>query len=409
MASSKILLSVLLSFIFGVFISSFLNVPEFIIYELFVLGAFYVLIFLRDKLIIVFGVCLIILGLGILKTEIVKNYYQALTLTETEARPLSVVYRIESSKTSVISEKILPFKQKLRNIIYQNLSPPQSSILGAIILGDKKYISPEWKEKLNRAGVRHITAISGMHIVILSGILMWLGIILGLFRGQAFWFSITFLWLFIVMVGMPSSAVRAGIMGSVFLFCQKIGRQNAAARSLVLAGGAMLVHNPLLLRYDIGFQLSFLAVLGIIYLMPFFQKILEKIKILGAFGISGILAMTFSAQVFTLPILIYNFGQFSLVAPLANILIVPILPYIMTSAFLFLLLSLIWQPLGWIFSFLVWLLLSYLTSLVNFFSHISFSSLSFSISWLWLIGVYAILAGVVWYILRKEKIKFLKY
>ena len=409
MTSSRILLVGLLSFIFGVFIASFLNVPKFVIYELFALGIFYILIFLRNKSIIIFGICLIILGIGILRAEITKDYYQDLILIEAESRSLVDIYRIESLKTSAISGKILPFKQKLRNIIYQNLSPPQSSILGAIILGDKKYISPEWKEKLNRAGVRHITAISGMHIVILSGILMWLGIILGLFRNQAFYFAFILLWLFILMVGMPASAVRAGIMGSIYLFCQKIGRQNAAPRTIVLAATMMLIHNSLLLRYDIGFQLSFLATLGIIYLMPFFQKILEKVKILGVFGISNILAMTFSAQVFTLPILIYNFGQFSSVAPFANILIVPVLPYIMIFAFLFLIFSLIWQPLGWIFSFFVWFLLNYLTFVVNLFSNLSFSSIVFSISWFWLIVVYTVLAGIVWYVLRKEKAKFLKY
>ena len=70
------------------------------------------------------------------------------------------------SPTSIIYAKILSFKNKLRESIYQNLSPPQSSILGAMILGDKSRISQEWKERLNYAGVRHLTAVSGMHIPI---------------------------------------------------------------------------------------------------------------------------------------------------------------------------------------------------------------------------------------------------
>jgi len=91
--------------------------------------------------------------------------------------------------------KILSFKDKLREVIYQNLSPPQSSILAAIILGDKRQISQEWKDKLNYAGVRHLTAISGMHVAILTVILMSFLIGLGFWRQQAFYFSIILIFL----------------------------------------------------------------------------------------------------------------------------------------------------------------------------------------------------------------------
>jgi len=320
-------------------------------------------------------------------------------------------YYFEEKKveTSLIGEKLSSFKEKLRKVVYQNLSPPQSSILAAIVLGDKQRISSEWKEKLNIAGVRHITAISGMHIVILSGILIWLGIILGFYRGRAFYFAVILLWLFILMTGAQPSAIRAGIMGSTFLFCQKMGRQKAALNTLVLAGAIMLTFNPLLLRYSVGFQLSFLATLGIIYLMPFFQNLFQKIKILKTFNLSNLLGMTFSAQVFTLPILIFNFGYLSLVSPLTNVLIVPLLPYLMVSGFLFLLAGIIWQPLAFILSLPVWLLLTYLTYIVNFFSQIPWASLTFQISWLWLPVCYLILFLLVWRLTKRDKLKFLSY
>jgi len=81
---------------------------------------------------------------------------------------------IERNQGNFIYAKILVLKENLRESIEQNLSPPQSSILGAIILGDKRKISEEWKNKLNYAGVRHITAISGLHVTILTSILMTL-------------------------------------------------------------------------------------------------------------------------------------------------------------------------------------------------------------------------------------------
>jgi competence protein ComEC len=313
----------------------------------------------------------------------------------------------QASTISIIYGGILGFKNKLRESIEQNLSPPQSSILGAIILGDKSRISDEWKNKLNIAGVRHITCISGMHIIILSGILMGLGILLGLWRGQAFYFAIILLVLFIIMVGAPASAVRAGIMAGLLLFAQKIGRLRTGDRAITFAATAMLVQNPLLLKSDVGFQLSFLATLGIIYLLPIFQYWLRKIPVN---FLKNILSMTLAAQIFTLPILIYNFGYMSLAAPFANILIVPLLPFILGFGFIFALAGLFCQPFAWLFSLPVWFLLTYVAKLVDWFSSFSWASLTIgNIHWLWLVAAYLILGCFTYYLTQKHRWKFLDY
>ncbi len=218
---------------------------------------------------------------------------------------------------------ILFFKDKLRQSIYRLLSPPQSSILGAMLLGDKNRMSLELKEKLNIAGVRHVTAVSGMHVLILSTILMSFLLGLGFWKGQAFYISIIIIFLFIAMTGFQASGVRAGIMGGLFLLGQKIGRKSVSSRAIVIAAGVMLVMNPLLLFYDVGFQLSFLAALGIIYLSPAFKRWLRFIPEAKFFNFRSILVMTFSAYIFTLPILIYNFGRISLAGLLTNVLILP--------------------------------------------------------------------------------------
>jgi competence protein ComEC len=316
---------------------------------------------------------------------------------------------IKEDQGSFVFAKILRFKNKLRETIYQNLSPPQSSILGAMILGDKSRMSENLKEKLNITGVRHITAISGMHIMILSGILMLLGLSLGLWRSQAFYFALILLCLFIIMVGLPASAIRAGIMGGLFLWGQKMGRLSSSSRAIVIAAALMLAVNPLLLRLDVGFQLSFLAVMGIIYLMPSFQNWFKFLPNPGIFPLRSLLSMTLAAQVFTLPILIYNFGYMSLVSPFTNILIVPLLPYIMASGFIFGLIGMIFQPLGWILSLPCWLLLAYLKSIVDFFSQISWASLTLGISWAWLAISYLILGLITWRLNEKQKLKFLEY
>jgi len=311
------------------------------------------------------------------------------------------------SLTSIVYAKILSFKNKLRESIYQNLSPPQSSILGAIILGDKSRISEGWKEKLNYAGVRHLTAVSGMHVAILTSVLMTLLIGLGLWRQQAFYFAIILITLFIVMTGFQPSAIRAGIMGGLFLFAQYLGRINISSRAIIFAGAVMLAQNPLLLRLDVGFQLSFLAMMGIIYLLPTFRNWFRKIPNL--FQFRNIISITLSAQIFTLPILIYNFGYLSLVAPVTNVLILPLLPFIMIFGFIFGLLGMFWQTLGWVFSWPAWFLLTYLTKIVDWFSSQSFASLNLEISWIWPILLYLILGLITWRLNEKQKLKFLEY
>ena len=312
------------------------------------------------------------------------------------------------SPASQFYAKILDFKDELRQSIYSSLSPPQSSILGVMILGDKSRMSNELKEKLNIAGVRHVTAVSGMHVVILSGVLMSLLLALGLWRGQAFYVSIIIIFLFIVMTGFQASGIRAGIMGGLFLLGQKVGRKSVSSRGIVMAAALMLALNPLLLLSDVGFQLSFLAAMGIIYLASIFK---DKLRFIpkGFNNLKEIIAMTFAAQIFTLPILIYNFGRISLVAPLTNVLIIPVVYWIMIFGFIFGLAGIIWQTLGWILSFPCLFLLTYLTKIVDFFSKPWAAKTIENIHWLWLIIIYLILGFITWRLNKRERLRFLEY
>jgi len=300
--------------------------------------------------------------------------------------------------------KILAFKDRLRQSIGRSLSPPQGSILSAMMLGDKQKLSENLKEQLNITGTRHIVAISGMHISIISLALMYLLIYLGFWRRQAFWLVLIFISLYIIMIGMPASAVRGGVMGLILAWAQIEGRLRGAARAIIFAAVPMLLVNPLLLRFDVGFQLSFAAVLGIIWFKPFFDGWFERLpNILRA---RDILAMTFSAQIATLPILIYNFGRISLVSPLVNVLIVPLLPYILGGGFIFGFLGMAWLPLGQILSWPVWLLLTYLSKIIDFFSSLPYAAITAkNVHWLWLIGYYIVLVAVlVWWRNKKRKL-----
>lgn len=305
--------------------------------------------------------------------------------------------------------KILELKNQFRENINQNLLPPQSSLLAAMVLGDQSKMSKELKDELNITGLRHITAVSGMNVVILCSILMSLLLGLGFWRGQAFYLALFLIFLFVLMIGFQPSAVRAGIMGGLLLLAQKVGRKSASFRTVATAATLMLIINPLLLMSDIGFQLSFLAILGMVFFQPRFLKWLNFIPEKNFLNLRSILATTFSAQIFTLPILIYNFGQVSLVSPITNILILPVIYWIMIFGGGLMILGLIWQPLTWILIIPCWLLLTYSLKIIDIFSQ-SWAIKTFeNVHWIWLVILYFILGFIVWRLSRTAKLKFLDY
>ena len=320
------------------------------------------------------------------------------------------IKKIGSKKGNFIFAEILSFKDEVRRSIYRNFSPPQSSLLGALILGDKRRMSDSFREKLNIAGVSHITSISGMHVAILSALLMQFLLGIGFWRGQSFYLTLFFLAFFIIMVGLPASAVRAGIMGGLFLLAQKIGRKSTAFRSIVFAAVLILAANPLLMKLDIGFQLSFLAVSGLIFLDPIFRKMLKKIPENKILNLRTMISMTLSAQFFTLPVLIYNFGQISLISPLANILILPFIPSVIILGFLVGVLGIFFQTLAYFISFPCWLILTYMVKTIEWLSGFSFSAIKLeNISFLWIIVFYLILIFFIRYSNEKRKTDFLNY
>ncbi len=296
--------------------------------------------------------CLIALGLGLFRgSAAITRANLAKTL---QSQPPAASYF-----TSV--------KEKLREVINSNLPNPQSAILSGILLGDKLNISKEWKQKLANTGTSHIVAVSGMNIIILAEILVGFGVLVGLFRQQALWFSLILIWFFIALIGFQASAIRAGIMGSILIFCQILGRQGVSFRALCLAVAIMLAIQPELLRYSLSFQLSVLATLGLIQIGPIIQS---KVK-------SEIISAALSAQVFTLPLLIYSFNSISLVGLVVNVLIVPLLPLIMVLGLVFLAGALIYSPLGVVLAWPVGIFLSLAVWLIEIFSKIPFSVLRF--------------------------------
>jgi len=291
---------------------------------------------------------------------------------------------------------ILNIKNGLQEKIIALLPAPQSGLLIGLLLGGDEKLSESVQEDFSKTGLTHIVAVSGYNVTIVAEYLMLLGIFLGLWRKQAFWFAIAGIFLFVVMAGFPASAVRAGVMGSLILWAMKNGRLANAWNSILFAAGAMLLWNPLLLRWDVGFQLSFLATLGIVYFYPLIEK--YSIKQNGISFFNEILFLTLSAQIFVLPVILADFRQLSVISPLANVLVLPIIPLTMFLGFLMVAASFVFPPLATVLAWLTFLPLKYETAVVGFLAGLESASVEVSgFSWVWAVGWYALLTGLVFF------------
>lgn len=306
-------------------------------------------------------------------------------------------------------EKILDFKQKIRKSIRSNFSPPESSILEGTVLGDNGAMSNDLKNKLNITGLRHIIAVSGTHVVILSAIILSFLLFLGLSRGQAFYVSITIICLYIVLTGLPPSGIRAGVMGGLYLLAQKLGRQSMGSRVISIACAVMLFFNPLYLFYDIGFQLSFLAVLGLIYIEPFIKRFLKFIakRFFNADikgkpeNLLGAVSTTFAAQIFALPVMVYNFGNISYVSPITNLLISPVVSFLMIFGFLSSVAGAFSNILGQILSFPCWIFLAYFVKIIDIFSKPWAMGVVQNVHWVWLLIFYLLIGFLIRFLNKK--------
>jgi len=247
----------------------------------------------------------------------------------------------------------------------------QATFLSGLTLGETAEFGDEFKEKLRATGTSHLVALSGYNItMIIQLIFSALG---GWWLTKKFSFSIsTFLVVaFVVMTGAEASVVRAAIMAFILLLAERIGRLDYVRNSMAAAALAMVVYNPRVLVFDIGFQLSFAALIGIVYLKPW----LERLPVLR--GKAGFgkwrenLRTTTAAQIAVLPLLLYHFSYFSPIGLITNVLILPAVPYAMMMGFALAPAAALFQPLAWLFGLPVNFILSYILWIIDLFSKIS--------------------------------------
>lgn len=217
------------------------------------------------------------------------------------------------------------WKQHIEHRIQSLYGTPHAALLSGLLLGTRQDIPRDLMEAFNITGLTHIIAISGYNIsliILILGIVVWW--MPHVIRFVIMTICIT---LFVLVVGASASVVRAAIMGILGLLAFTTGNQRDAWRLIVLTALIMLIHNPRLLWADVSFQLSFLAVIGLLTIAPTLKVLLKHVPE-GLF-IKDAAIMTLSAQLATGPLVAMQFGRISLIAPMANILITLAIPVVM--------------------------------------------------------------------------------
>ena len=264
------------------------------------------------------------------------------------------------------------------------LPEPHGAFLKGLTLGDRETLPQELIEGFRRTGTSHIVALSGYNITLIGRFFMTVLLAVTVPFQLTFWIATSAIILFVLLTGASASVVRAGIMGVLVLVAGKEGRMYQMRNALVFAAAAMIFHNPYVLRFDTGFQLSFLATLGLVYFSPHVARVLRLEKPLFhpeqkpqlLLSVRRTLIETLAAQPAVLPLLVYVFGQVSLVSPLVNILVLLAVPYAMVAGFITGGLGFLWEPLAYISGWVVWLLLEYQIRMIAFFAKIPAASVS---------------------------------
>ncbi len=314
---------------------------------------------------------------------------------------------------NALKRALLAFKRRAQGVIALILHEPQAALLTGILLGVETGIPADLMDAFSATGTAHIIAISGFNISIIAGLFSRLSTRL-FGKRRAMPVVIAGILLYSGLVGAPPPVGRAATLGCLYVIATHYGRQTDALTLLMAAAMLMTLRNPLTL-WDLGFQLSFAATLGLILYTPLLQSWFERLlsKALSPGTAKGVVEMlneafivTLAAQITTLPIIVYHFRQLSLVTLLSNFLVLPAQPGVMLCGGLATIAGLIWLPLGRGLGWVAWLFLTYTIRAVEITASIPYASLNLGhvspgLVWLY----YGLLAGVM-LVGRKEPSRF---
>lgn len=294
---------------------------------------------------------------------------------------------------------LVELKERYLQSLGRVFPEPAAGFIAGLLVGGRGVVSDAWRSALNATGTTHLIALSGFNVTIIAGFIL---LALQRFGIPRRWHAAVIgaiLFVFVITVGAGASIVRAAIMGMLVVIARQSGRFSISRNAIAATAVLMLLIDPTLLAADVGFQLSFLATLGIVYLYPVFVEWTADLP--NPLEVKDALLMALAAEIFVTPLMLYDFDRFSVVSPFVNMLVVPPVPLIMLFGFLGGLGGLVFLPLGQALGFGAWLGATYVLSIIEFFAKLPFAAVEVSCP-AWLLAFYytGLGAWLIWYYWR---------
>ena len=276
--------------------------------------------------------------------------------------------------------RIYDLRRRLATALGLSLAPPHSSLAQALLLGLREQLPDPVVQDFRTTGASHLLAISGMHVGILLALTLAAGsLLVGRHRRAYLLLPLAAVWLYALVSGLSPSVARAAIMGSVYLAALGLGRPRSAIPALALSAAVMTAFNPVLL-FQISFQLSFAAVVGIVLALPYQERLATAItgsirptdarasslfRHMGGW-LASALIVSVAATLATLPLVAFYFQAIPILSIPTTILALPALPFVLVGSAAAALAGAVHPLLGEVAGWLAWAPLSYLLGLVAF-------------------------------------------
>ena len=230
------------------------------------------------------------------------------------------VSRLDNSKVFFLNQRGM----LLDRLAYSGVDGDAYAVVAAMALGDKSALTHELRDTYSVSGASHVLALSGLHLGIIY-CLLWLLLPHRRWPAVSQTIILIAIWLYVLLVGMPVSVVRSAVMLTVYGLLSIGHRNKMSVNALAFTAIVMLMCNPEWL-FDIGFQLSFMAVLAILLFVPLFEDVFSA-KYLQEHRwvrrIWGLVAVSVSAQIGVAPLIAYYFGRLSTYFLLTNFIVLP--------------------------------------------------------------------------------------
>ena len=306
---------------------------------------------------------------------------------------------IQGFSGNIIVSYLIKIKSIFMESIRRSIPEPQASLVGGLLLGEKGTLPKRINDDFKRSGLTHILVLSGSNVTVVAESLLIIFSFLPRSLGRIF--GALSVVLFALMTGASATTIRATIMALTRLFTESCARRYDVSRSLTLSAVFMIIDNPLILMFDISFELSFLATIAVVYVAPLVKQRLGFIP--EFFGMREVISMTLATQLFTLPFIFFKMGQISVIALLPNLLVLPMVPYAMLGGFITGILGLVHYVVAFPIASITRTILAYMLSVTSFFSAFPFATIQATFGPLVLCVSYIFFGISIWFLRRRMK------